>query len=102
MAEVATRAGIHRRDQHELRRKSHASRRARNGHLPVLEWLAHYFQRRSFELRQLIEKEDPVVRDADFAGIGKRTAAKQADVANSVMRIAEGSRRDERLFRVKQ
>jgi hypothetical protein len=42
------------------------------------------------------------VRDAYFTGIWKRAAAKQTDVADGVMRRAEGSRRDKGLFGVEQ
>ena len=36
------------------------ARRARDGDLAVFERLAHHFERRAFELRQLIEKEHAV------------------------------------------
>src|SRR5947199_5121565 len=102
VAEIAAGAGIHRRNEHELRRKSDAARCARHGHLPVFEWLAHDFQRRSFKLGQLIEKQNTIVSDAYFTGIRKRAATKQANVAYSVMRITKRSRRDERSFRIEQ
>ena len=50
IAKIAARTRIHRRDEHELRRKSHAPRRARHGDLPVFERLTHYFQCRSLKL----------------------------------------------------
>src|SRR5206468_6950959 len=54
IAKIAARTWIHRRNEHQLRRKSDAPRSARHSDLPVFEWLSHYFQRRSFKLRQLI------------------------------------------------
>ena len=42
------------------------------------------------------------MRDAYFTGIWKRAAAKQTDVADSVMRRTERSRRNERLFGIEQ
>ena len=70
VAEVAARAGVHRRHEHELGRKRHRARRARDRDAPILERLAQDFERRAFELRQLIEKEDAVVREAHLAGRG--------------------------------
>ena len=79
-----------------------AAGRARNGDLPVFERLAHYFQRRSFELGQLIEKEDAVVREAYFTWIWECAAAEQPNVADGVMRRAEWSRGNEGSFAVEQ
>ena len=62
IAEISARTRIHGGDQHELGGKSHAARGARDGDFPVLERLAHHFQCRSFEFRQLIEKKHAVVR----------------------------------------
>ena len=42
IAEVAARAWIHRRDEHELGGKRDAARRARHSHFPVFERLAHH------------------------------------------------------------
>src|SRR5437667_1829970 len=100
IAKIAARAGIHRRNEHELRRKSDTACCARDRNLPVFERLAHYFQRRSLELGQLIKKKDAVVRDAHFTGIRKRAAAEQPNVADGVMRVAEWSDRNERSFGV--
>ena len=48
---------------------------ARDGDAAVFERLAHHFEGRAFELRQLIEKEDAVVREAHFARRGNGRAA---------------------------
>src|SRR5206468_5958515 len=98
VAKIAAWTGIHRRNEHQLRGKRDAACRARHGDLPVFERLAHYFQRRSLKLGQLIEKEHAVVRDAYFTGIRKRAAAEQPNVADGVMRVAEWSDRNERFF----
>ncbi len=42
ISEIAARSGIHRGNEHELRGKSDAARRARHGHLSVFERLAHH------------------------------------------------------------
>ena len=102
IAKIAAWARIHRGDQHELRRESDAAGSAGDGDFSVFDWLAHYFQCRSFEFRQLIEKQDAVVREADFARVWKCAAAEQTDIADGVMRRAERPRRDERFFAIEQ
>src|SRR5207237_9823893 len=90
VAEITARTRVHRRDEHQFTRKRDAARGARHRHLAVLERLAHHFERRAFELRQLIEKEHTIVRETHFAGIRKRAAAEQADVTDGVMRRTKG------------
>ena len=102
IAEVAARTWIHRCDQHELGRERDAASRARHCHFPVLKRLAHYLQCRSFKLGQLIEKKDAVVSEADFAGIWKRAATEQANIADRMMRIAKRSCGDEGFFGIEQ
>src|SRR5437870_10873765 len=102
MAKISARTGIHCRNQHELRWKSHAARCAGHRDLPVFERLAHYLQRRSLELRQLIEKKHAVVREAYFAGIWKRAAAKKTDIADGVMGWTKWSYGNKRFIRVEQ
>ena len=67
IAEVSARAGVHRRDEHELGRERDRAGRARNRNPAVFQRLAHHFESRAFELRQLVEKEDAVVGEAHFA-----------------------------------
>src|SRR4029453_7956145 len=95
IAKIAAWAGIHRGDQHELRGDSDAARSPRDGDFSIFDWLAHYLQCRSLEFRQLIEKENTVVRKTHFARVRKRSATEQADITDGVMGIAERSRRDE-------
>src|SRR6185369_7670581 len=102
IAEVTARTGIHCGHQHELGWKRDTPRRARHSDLPILERLTHHFQCRSFELRQFIQKKHTVVSDTYFARIRKRSAAKQTDVADGVMRRPERSRRHKGLFGVEQ
>src|SRR5262245_3725434 len=102
IAEVTARTGIHCGHKHKLGGKRDTSRGARHSDLPVLERLTHHFQCRSLELRKFIQKKHTVVGDTYFARIWKRSAAKQTDVANGVMRRAERSRRHKGLFGVEQ
>ena len=48
---------------------------ARDRHSPIFERLAHHFESGAFELRQLVEKKDAVMREADLAGRGRGRAA---------------------------
>jgi len=102
IGEVTAGAGIHCGNEHELGGKRDTPSRARHSNFPILKRLAHYLQRRSFKLRQFIQKQDAIVREAYFARIWKRPAAKQTDVADRVMGRAERSRRDKRLFGIEQ
>lgn len=67
ITEVSARAGIHRRDHHELTGKSEFAGGPGDGHLPVLQWLTQDFEGGAPELRQLIEKEDAILGKAYFA-----------------------------------
>ena len=93
---------IHRRDQHELRRKSHRPGRARNRHIPFLQRLPHRFQNAAFELRQFIEKQHAVVRQRNFTRRRIHIPAQQSRIARRVMRRAKRSSRHQRLPRLQQ
>ncbi len=56
-----TRARIHRRDQHKVRRIRDRSLRARDRDDPVLERLPHHLEHLLTELRQLVQKQDAPV-----------------------------------------
>jgi hypothetical protein len=55
-------------------------RRAGDGDSPVFERLAHDFEHVARELRQLVKKEDAVVRERDFAGARDDAAADEPGV----------------------
>jgi hypothetical protein len=92
------RTGIHCGDEHELGRERNAAGRAGYGDFAILEGLSHDLEGGAFELWQLIEKEDAVMRETDFAGLGNGGAAEQTDIGDGVMRRTERARGDERLF----
>src|SRR5581483_8510390 len=71
VSEISTRAGVHRRNEHEFARKSQAARGPGDRHFYVLQRLPHHFERRTFEFGKLIEKKNAVVRETDLAGRGK-------------------------------
>ena len=54
-----------------------------------LERLPQHFEHVSRELRQLVEKQHAVMRQADLAGTRYATAADERDVGDGVMRRAE-------------
>src|SRR4029077_19668902 len=102
IAEKSTRAGVHRRDQHEFARESQTAGRPRDCYFSVFEWLAHDLERGPFEFRQLVQEQHTVVGEADFARSWKRTSAEQSNVADGVMRRTKRSCRNERSFAVKE
>ena len=66
-AEMAAGAGVHGRDELEARGELGPARRARDGDRAGLEWLAQRLERRPCEFGELIEEENPPVRQRDFA-----------------------------------
>ena len=56
---------------------------------PVFERLAKNFERPATEFRHLVEKQHPVVRQADLAGARDRAAAGERDVRHRVVRRAK-------------
>src|SRR5215469_475460 len=102
VAEITARAGIHSGHEHELGGKRDAPGRARHSDFPVLERLTHHFQCRSLKFREFIQKKNTVMRNTYFAGIWKRAATEQTDVADGVMRRAKRSRRYKGLFGIEQ
>ena len=59
---VAAGRGVHRRDQHELGGKFDGAMHARHRHLAALQRLAERLQHVAAELRQLVEKQDAMMR----------------------------------------
>ena len=86
IAEVAARTGIHRGHEHELGWEGYAAGCARDRDFAVFQGLPHHFERGAFELGKLVEKEDAVMREADFARRGDGGAAQQANIGNGVVR----------------
>ena len=74
MVEVAAWAGIHRRYQHKAGREVYAYLGARYAHLALFHGLAHYFQRRALEFRQLIQEQHTIVRQRYFSRLRYATA----------------------------
>ncbi len=62
---------------------------ARDGDGVVFERLAHDFEHVARKLGQLVEKEQAVVRERDFAGTRNDAAADQAGVGDGVVRRTE-------------
>ena len=88
-------AGVHRAHQHEAGREGHRPRDAGDRHLPVLHGLAQHLQHVRAKLRQLVEKEDRVVGQADLSRLGEGPAAGQRRGGHRVVRRAEGPRGDD-------
>ena len=89
---VPARAGVHRSDHHKARRVREGHDRPRNGDRPVLHGLAEHFEHVSAEFRHLVQEKDPVVGQADFAGLGDLAASDEPRVGDGMMRVAERAR----------
>ena len=102
VAKVPARARIHRGDQHEPRGKGAGARGTRNRDGAVLHRLAQDLQRPSRELRQLVQEQHSVMREADLTRPGLRSAAGQGGVRHRVMRRAKRPHRHEPRARRQQ
>ena len=80
------RAWIHRRDQHHTRRKRHASHGPRNCHVLIFQRLTQDFQCSPIEFRQLIQEQNPVVRQTDLTRLWNASTTDQSGFADRVMR----------------
>lgn len=87
---VAARARIQGGDEHEIRRKSRRGECPGNRHRAIFKRLAEDFERLAVELGQLVEEQDSVVGQGDFAGRGRRAAADQAGVADRMVGARNG------------
>ena len=88
VAVIAARAGVHRGHQHEPGRVGERGRGPRDGDPAVLQGLAQDLEDVLSELRQLVEKEDPVVREAHLAGPRDLAAADQPGIGDRVVGTA--------------
>ena len=102
MAIPAAFAGVHRADQHEAAGEADAGRHAGDRDRPILQGLAQHLQRVHAKLRQLIQKEHPVVGQADLPRPGYAAAAGQTRRRHAVVGRAEGPMRDDRVLPVGQ
>src|SRR5690606_4502868 len=91
----STFAWIHARHQHEPRRIVYAEARAADRDAPFLDGLPQHLQDLSSELRELIEKEHPVVCQRDFARERIASSAAHPGIRNSVMRCSKRPDDDE-------
>jgi len=98
VVEVAAGAGVHGGGEHEGCGEGEGHRRAGNGDVAVFERLTHDFEDVAGKFGQLVEEEDAVVSQGDFAGTRDDAAADEACVGNGVVRSAEGALGDEPGF----
>src|SRR5687767_4728164 len=90
IAAVTARTGVHRGDELEARREKGLARGARDRHASGLERLAQRFEHVAVKLRQLVEKEHPVVRERDLARPRQVAATDERGARGAVVRSAEG------------
>ena len=92
VAQPAAGAGIHRADEQEPRGERRLGVGTRDGDDAVFERLTQGLERATPELGQLVEEEDTVVGEADLAGARTVAPADEPDLADRVVRRAEGAR----------
>ena len=83
------RARIHRPDQHEAGGEDRGARGPGDRDPALLERLAQHLEHMPAELEHLVEKQHPVVRQADLAWTRLRTAADQRGIRDGVVRRPE-------------
>ena len=92
IAAEPARAGVHGGHQHEASRIGERREGAGDRDVAVLQRLPQHLEHVALELRQLIEEEHAVVRQAHLARPGDLAAADQARVGDGVVRRAERPR----------
>ena len=82
---VATGAGVHRGEQHKRRRILYAELGPRDRHTSLFERLTQHLEHGAFELRQLIQKEHPMVGQGYFARLRMIATPHQRDIRNGMV-----------------
>jgi hypothetical protein len=89
VVEIAAGAGVHGGGEHEGGGEGEGHGGAGDGNVTVFERLAQDFENVAGKLGELVEEEDAVVGEGDFAGAGNGAAADEARVGDGVVRGAE-------------
>src|SRR5436190_7153235 len=71
-------------NEHKVGRERGRIQRPADRDVAILERLPQHFERCPIELRQFVEKQNAVVREADLAWRGRRAAPYEAGVGNRV------------------
>ena len=95
IAEVATGAGVHGGDEHEISGVGGAVVGAGNGDTMILERLAEGFEDVARIFGEFVEKENAKVSEGDFARTGVGAATNDRTSAGGMMRGAKGVRGDD-------
>ncbi len=102
IAARTARAQVHRSDELEARGEADAARRPSDEDLAVFERLPQRFEGRALELRQLVEQQDAVMREARLTRPQLRSAADDRRRRGAVVRRAERRVADQRVLRIDQ
>ena len=89
MVVITARARIHRSDQHKAGRIIDRETGTRNRDLAILQRLTHHFEHTSVELRQLIEKQYPIMSQTDLSRLRISSPAYHRHIRNGMMRRTE-------------
>ena len=91
---VTAGAWVHCRNKHKIGRIGYGGHRPRDRDLPGLQRLAEDFEHSALELRQFIQKQDPVMGQTDLPGPRYLAPSDEGNVRDRMVRRAEGSARD--------
>ena len=91
VAEIATRAGVHGGDEHEVGGVSGLGVDARDGDFLVFERLTKRLEDGAGKFGDFVEEEDAEMSEGDFSWFGFSAAANDGDGGGGVMRGAEGA-----------
>jgi hypothetical protein len=100
VVEIAAGTGVHGGREHEAGRKGEGHGGARDGHHAVLEGLTKDLKDVAGEFGKLVEEEQTVVGERDFAGARDHAATDEAGVGDGVVWGSEGSVGNETLVAI--
>ena len=86
---IPARTWVHSRHEHEARGERHGSSRTGNRDTSFFEWLPEYLEHPSVEFGHLIEKQDTVMREADFPWPRNAATTNKRNIRNRMMRGTE-------------
>ena len=102
VAQVAARARVHGRDEHDAGRERDRGQTPADRHLAVLQRLPQAFEGGETELRKLVEEQHAEMSETDLSGARGAAAADQPRRRDRVMRGPKGALGDKRNIRRKE
>ena len=86
---IATRTGVHGCHKHEIAGIVHSTLYTADGDMAVFQWLAQDLQSLALEFRQLVGKQNSIMRQGNLAGLRIGSATYEGRLADGMVRTAE-------------